>query len=161
MVRILSFCQVCVRGSRISLLQQSQEQEVPKQYPTNWTKMIREGKTSPYSSWLFWLVVFQSLSCVRLCNPMDCSMPGFPVLHYLPEFAQTHPTISSSVTPLLLPSIFPSIKIFSKELALRIRWPKDWSFGFSISPSKEISSGCLLEGLFMLKLTHQYFGLLM
>ena len=115
MVRILSFCQVCLRGSRISLLQQSQEQEVPKQYPTNWTKMIREGKTSPYSSWLFWLVVFQSLSCVRLCNPMDCSMPGFPVLHYLPEFAQTHPTISSSVTPLLLPSIFPSIKIFSTQ----------------------------------------------
>ena len=65
-VRILDFCQVHVRDSRISLLQQSQEQAVPKLYTTNWTKMIREWETSPYSSWLFWLVVFQSLSCVQL-----------------------------------------------------------------------------------------------
>ena len=52
-----------------------------------------------------------------------------------------HPTISSSVTrPLLpLPSIFPSIRIFSNESALRIRWPKYWSFSFSISPSNEYS----------------------
>ena len=51
-----------------------------------------------------------------------------------------HPTISSSVrTLLLLPSIFPSIRVFSNESALRIRWPKYWSFSFSISPSNEYS----------------------
>ena len=50
-----------------------------------------------------------------------------------------HPTLSSSHPLLLLPSIFPSIRIFSNELALRIRWPKYWSFSFSISPSNEYS----------------------
>ena len=76
---------------------------------------------------------------------MDCSMPGFPVLHYLPEFAQT--PIFESIMPsnhlilccslLLLSSIFPSISIFSKELSLLIRGPKCWSFNFSISPFNE------------------------
>ena len=78
---------------------------------------------------------------------MDCSTPSSPVLHHLLEFAQTHvhwPVIPSShlilCRPfLLLPWIFPSIKVFSNELALRIRWPKDWSFNFSISPSKDYS----------------------
>ena len=76
---------------------------------------------------------------------MDCSMPGFPVLHHLPQLAQTHihhvdDTIQSScpLLPLfLLPSILPSIRGFSNELALRIRWPKYWSFSFS--PSNEHS----------------------
>ena len=80
---------------------------------------------------------------------MDCSMPGFPVLHYLPVCSNScplsqwcRPTISSSVN--LLPpsppaSIFPSIKVFSNELALSIRWLKYWSFSFSISPSSEYS----------------------
>ena len=84
-------------------------------------------------------------SCPTVCNPMDCSMPGFPALHYLPEFTQTHvhwvddaTTISSSCQPLLLlPSTFPSIRVFSNESALHIRWPKYWSF--SISPSNEYS----------------------
>ena len=77
---------------------------------------------------------------------MDCSTPGFPVLHYLPKFAQTH---IQSMMPsnhiilccplLLLPSIFPSIRVFSSESALCIRWPKYWSFSFSISPSNEYS----------------------
>ena len=76
---------------------------------------------------------------------MNCSTPGFPVLHYLPEFAQTHDL--ESVMPsnrlilchslLLWPSVFPSIRVFSKELALCIRWPEYWSFSFSISPSNE------------------------
>ena len=78
---------------------------------------------------------------------MDCSMPGFSVHHQLPELAQTqvhqvgnaiqpsHPLSSPSPPP----SIFPSIKVFSSESALRIRWPKYWSFSFSISPSKEYS----------------------
>ena len=87
----------------------------------------------------------QSLSCVRLCDPMDCSMPGFPVLHQLPELAQTHVhRVSDAIqlshplsTLLLLPSLFPSIRVFSNESVLHIRWPKCWSFIFNISPSNE------------------------
>ena len=74
---------------------------------------------------------------------MDCSTPGFPVLHYLLEFAHIyvhwdiylilcHPL-------LLLPSIFPSIRIFSSESFLHIRWPKYWSFSSTIRPSNEYS----------------------
>ena len=78
---------------------------------------------------------------------MNCSIPGFPVLHYLLEFAQILATESVMLSnylilchPLLLwPSIFPSIKIFSSDSALSISWPKDWSFSFSISPSNEYS----------------------
>ena len=97
----------------------------------------------------FFLSQFSSFvqSCLILCGPMDCSMPGFPVHHQLLEFMQTHvhhvhhvhPTISSSVihSLLLLPSIFSNIDVFSNEPVLRIRWPKYWSFSFSISPSEE------------------------
>ena len=78
---------------------------------------------------------------------MDCSTPGFPVHHQLLEFTQTHvhrigmPSKHLILCrPLLLPpSIFPSIRVFSNESALRIRWPKYWSFNFSISPSNEYS----------------------
>ena len=86
-------------------------------------------------------------SCTTLCNPMDCSTPGFPVHHQPPEYAQTH--VHRSLMPsnhlilchplLLLPSIFPSIRVFSNESVLRIRWPKYCSFSFSISPSSEYS----------------------
>ena len=76
---------------------------------------------------------------------MDCSTPGIPVHHQLLEFTQTHSielVMPSSYLIfccplLLLPSIFPSIKVFSKELDLHIRWPKYWSFSFNISPSDE------------------------
>ena len=78
---------------------------------------------------------------------MDCSTPGFPVHHQLQELAQTHvhrvsDTIQPShpLSPLLLPpSIFPSIKVFSNESVLHIRWPKYWSFSFTISPFNEHS----------------------
>ena len=78
---------------------------------------------------------------------MNGSMPGFPVLHYLLEFAQTHVHLVDDAIQLSHPlsppsppaSIFPSIKVFSKESALRIRWPKYWSFSSSISPSNEYS----------------------
>ena len=78
-------------------------------------------------------------------NPMDCSTPGFPVLHHLPEFAQIHvgdESVMPSSQPLLccphlLPSVFPSSKVFSSELALCVTWPKYWSFSFSINPSNE------------------------
>ena len=83
-------------------------------------------------------------SCPNLCDPMDCSTSGFLVLHHLLALAQTHPieSVMSSnhlilCRPLLLPSIFPSIRVFSNESALHIRWPECWSFSFSISPSKE------------------------
>ena len=74
---------------------------------------------------------------------MDCSTPGFPVLHHLPKLAQTHEyRVGDVIQPshplspaLLLPSIFPSIRIFSSELAPRITWSKYWSFSFSTSPS--------------------------
>ena len=74
---------------------------------------------------------------------MDCSTPGFH--HQLLEPAQTHVRIGDAIQPshplcpLLLPSIFPSIRVFSNESVLCIRWPKYWSFSFSISPSKEYS----------------------
>ena len=86
-------------------------------------------------------------SCLTLCDPMDCSMPGFPVHHQLPELAQTHVhSVGDAIQPLilcclllLLPSIFPSTRIFSNESAVHIRWSKYQSFSFSISPSSEYS----------------------
>ena len=87
----------------------------------------------------------QSLSHVQLCDPMDCRTPGLPVHHQLLEFTQTHISIESVMPSnhlilccplLLLPSIFPSIRVFSNE-SVCIRWPKYWSFSFSISPSNE------------------------
>ena len=93
-------------------------------------------------------------SCPTLCDPMDWSMPGLPVHHQIPEFTETHvhrvgdaiqpspsPVIPfSSCHPLfLLPSIFPSIRVFSSESVLHITWPKYWRFSFRISPYKEYS----------------------
>ena len=75
--------------------------------------------------------------CPTLCDPTDCSTPGFPVHHQLPELAQTHIHLILCRPFLLPPSIFPSIKVFSNELALCIRWPNYWSF--SSSPSSEYS----------------------
>ena len=84
--------------------------------------------------------------CPTLWNPMNSSMTGFPVLHCLPEVAKlvcielmmpsSHLILRH---PLLLLSIFPSIRVFCNESALCIRWPKYWSFIFSISPSNEYS----------------------
>ena len=84
-------------------------------------------------------------SCPTLCNPMNRSTPGLSVHHQLPKSTQTHVhQVGDTMQPshplsplLLLPSIFPSIRVFSDESALRIRWPKYWSFSFSISPSNE------------------------
>ena len=94
-------------------------------------------------------VQFSSVAqlCPTLCNPMYCSMPGLPVHHQLREFTQTHvhwvgdaiqPShpLSSLSPP---PSIFPSIRVFSNESVLHIRWPKYCSFSFSIIPSNEYS----------------------
>ena len=85
--------------------------------------------------------------CPTLCNPMDCSTPGLPGPHCWLEFAEVHVLcISDAIQPshpltplLLLPSIFPSIRDFSSELSVCIRWPNYWGFSFSISPSSEYS----------------------
>ena len=84
-------------------------------------------------------------SCLTLCDHLSCSTPGLPVQHQTPEPTQLMSI--ESVMPsnhlilchplLLLPSIFPSIKVFSNESALRIRWPKCCSFSFNISPFNE------------------------
>ena len=86
-------------------------------------------------------------SCPTLRNSMDCSMPGFPVHHQLPQLTQTHVhPVGDAIQPfncchplLLLPSIFPSIRVFSSESVLCVMWPKYCSFSFSISPSNEYS----------------------
>ena len=94
------------------------------------------------------LVQFSSVaqSCLTLCYPTNRSTPGLPVHHQLPEFTQTHVhRVSDAIqpshplsSPLLLPPIPPSIRVFSNESTLPMRWPKYWSFSFSIIPSKEI-----------------------
>ena len=85
-------------------------------------------------------------SCLTLCNSLYCSMPGFPVLHHLLNLLDLMSIESVMPSnhlilccPLLLPSIFPSTRVFSNESALYIRWPKYWSFSFKISPSDEHS----------------------
>ena len=98
---------------------------------------------------MFSSVLFSSVtqSCLTLCDPTNHSTPGFPVHHQLPEFTHTILMSIESVMPsnylilyfplLLLPSIFPSIRVFSSESVLCTRWPKYWSFSFSINPFNE------------------------
>ena len=110
-------------------------------YPHFQTKSKLQYLTVQFSS------VIQS--CPSLCDPMDCSMPGFPV-HHQPRSLLKIRSIESVVPskhlilcrPILLPpSIFPSIRVFSNESVLHIRWPKYWrfNFSFSINPSNEYS----------------------
>ena len=104
----------------------------------------------------FYLSIYIFLKCSSCCcsvaklcvthhDPMDCSMPGLPVPHYLLEFAQidVHPSVVPSnrfilCHPLLLlPSIFPSIGVFSNELAPHIRWPRYWSFTYDLESGSD------------------------
>ena len=99
--------------------------------------------------WMFFCCCSVTHSCLTLCDPMDCSMPGFPVLHHLwsmlilmsieSVMSSNHLILRRPL--LLLPSIFPSIRVFFNELALSTRWPKYWSF--NISPSNEYYSGLI------------------
>ena len=96
---------------------------------------------------MFSLVQFSSVaqSCPTLCDSMNRSTPGLPVHHQLPSSLRL--TSIESVMPsshlilcrplILLPPIPPSIRVFSNESTLRVRWPKCWSLSFSIIPSKE------------------------
>ena len=98
-----------------------------------------------------------------LCDPMDCSMPGFPVLHHLPKFAQIHVIelvkLSNHLSSAALLSFclqafpasvsFPTSRLFSSELALCIRWPKQWNFSFSISPPNEYSGYSFSESFLL------------
>ena len=84
-------------------------------------------------------------SCLTHWNPMDCSTPGFPVLHHLLVCSNSCPLSQCSIQPshpllpVFLPLFFPNIRDFSSVSALRIKWPKYWSFNFSIRPSNEYS----------------------
>ena len=111
-------------------------------------KTFNMCKIKNYKYFKNWSVIpFSSVaqSCLTLCDPMNFSTPGLPVHHQLPEFTQTHvhwvgdaihPShpLSSPFPPAPNPS---SIRVFSNESALPLRWPKYWSFIFSIIPSKE------------------------
>ena len=112
----------------------------------------RFSSTVPPGKFFYFLnveasVQFSSLAqlCPTLCDPMNHSTPGLPVHHQLLEFTQTHVhSVSDAISHLilcrpllLLPPIPPSIRVFSNEPTLRMRWPKYWSFSFSIIPSKE------------------------
>ena len=96
-----------------------------------------------------WMFQFSSVAqlCWTVCDPMNCSTPSIPVHHQCSELAQTQvhwvrdaiqPSYPLSPLP-FPPSIFPSIRVFSNKSVLCIRWPKYWSFSFSISPSNEYS----------------------
>ena len=135
------------------------EREVAQSCPTpsNRTAAYQDPPSMGFSRQEYWSGVplpspnhqFSSVaqSCLTLCDPMDCSMPGFPVHHQFPELTQTHvPRVSDAIQPshsLLSPSP-PAFNLsqhqgLSNESVLRIRWPKYWSFSFSISPSNEYS----------------------
>ena len=128
-----------------------------EQWPQDWKRSVfipipKKGIAKECSNyWTIALISHASKSvssvaqsCPTLCNPMYHSTPGLPVhlptpgVHPNPcPLSQwCHPTISSC-RPLLLPSIFPSNRVFSNEAALPIRWPKYWSFSFNMSPSNE------------------------
>ena len=121
-------------------MKKNKEERNLKKKTTNQTEIIYNIKSSVSQS-------VQSLSRVRLCDLKVCSTPGLPVHHQLPEFTQTHVhQVSDAIQPShLLVSPSPpvlnlsSIRVFSNEPALCIRWPKYWSFSFSISPSNEHS----------------------
>ena len=105
----------------------------------------RKRSQSRVNRSIIYLIQFSSVTqlCLTLCDPMDCTTLGLPVHHQLTELCESIESVMPSnhlilCRPLLLlPSIFPSTRVFSNESALCIRWPKYWSFSFSISPSNE------------------------
>ena len=120
--------------SKKKLIRKEQPQSHLRQDKRDWRRSSRLGDPQ-FSSFAQW--------CPTLFYPMDCSTPDFPAHHQLPELAQTHiHWVNDAIQPshpLLQPSVFPSIRVFSNESVLLTRWPKYWSFSFIISPSKEYS----------------------
>ena len=123
---------------------------------------MEEGKGKGGGS--MFVIQFSSVaqSCPTLCNPMDCSTPGFPVHHQLPELTKSHVhQVSDAIQPthlilchplLLLLSIFPSIRVFSSESSLGIRWPEDWSLSFSLGISHLDPAASFFPGLLVIVL---------
>ena len=126
-----------------------QQRETPSHHPpsSHPSKVVRVLSWAPCSIQLLPTCCSVTKLCPILCYPMGCSTTGFPVLHHLSLFTQLK-SIELVMLPmhlilccplLLLPSIFPSTKVFSSELALHIRWPKYWSFNASIGLFNEYS----------------------
>ena len=111
-----------------------------------WNPSLSVHPLSPHPSPTISLIISSvAQSCLTLWDPMNCSRPGLPVHHHVPESTQTHAhRVGDAINHLilchpllLLPLVPPSLRVFSNESTLRIRWPKYWSFSFSISPSNE------------------------
>ena len=106
---------------------------------------VLRGKFIAINTYIQFSSVTQS--CPTLCDPMDCSMPGLSVHHQLLKLTQTHVHWVGDATQTSHPLLYPSPptfnlsqnQVFSSEWVLRIRWPKYWSFSFSISPSNDYS----------------------
>ena len=120
-------------------------------YPSTWIRtwfiMFYYIHSDYMSRWFQFSSVAQL--CLTLWDPMNCSTPDLPIHHLSNSWSSLKFTCMESVMPsnhfilshpvLLLPSIFPSIRVFSNESVVHIRWPKYWSFSFGISPSSEYS----------------------
>ena len=121
-------------------LEKAEEPEIKLLTPVGPSKKQESSRKTPQFSPV-------AQSCPTLCSPMDCSTPGFPsitnsqsLLKLMSiELVMTSKHLILCHPLLLLPSIFPSIRVFSNASALHIRWPKYWSFSFSIHPFNENS----------------------
>ena len=100
-------------------------------------------KKKPRSRWLHWIFSLVAQSCLTLCDPMDCTMPGLSVHHQLPEFTQTHVHwVGDAIQPFHpLSSPSPIFNLSQHQCLFKWSqlWPKYWSFSFSISPSNDHS----------------------